>query len=363
MAAPPIRHMERTESRVQSGSKRCADDRGSPDFYSVILDRSVHGKELGVAVDVSQKSTLRIRAINDGMIKRFNEMNDGPRVRAGDEILKVNDVTGDAKKMAHACKTEHRLRLLMCKGVDLKTPVPEAKKPKVNGTRTPISRGKVLGLYDLLPASNPENDALAKKKAVDSEGVGRCTSFATNRCIFLDIDGVLRPLQGSTFNVSTITIDGISIPLAGCGSDFLASAMTALRFIIQETGAQLVLSSEWRRHPTLKDGVEEALQLAHLPALVGETTTEVLREMGTGDPLYSFAERRVKEIGAYLRDNPTINSWVAIDDIDLAVADSRKSPSKPQIGHNFVRTDDDVGLTIELAHKTVEILQRKPAKR
>lgn len=109
--------------------------------------------------------------------------------------------------------------------------------------------------------------------------------------------------------------------------------------------------------------MQKALQLAHLPDLVGQTTTDIEREMGTGDPVYSFAERRVKEMGVYLQENPEIDSWVAIDDINLTVSDIRKSPGKPQIADNFVRTDDEVGLTTELAGKAIQILQRKPVKR
>jgi len=329
---------------------RSRDTSPERNFYSVTLDRSVHGKELGVAVDFSQDK-LRIRAINDGMIKKFNEMNTCS-VRTGDEILKVNDVTGDAKKMALACKTEATLRLLMCKGMNINSITErESKRAKID---PPTNSAPSRGLYDFLPAANPKNDDAARKHA-ERLDVSTCDSFAPHRALFLDIDGVLRPLQGS-YNVTTITIDGIQIPLAGCGSDFLGSAMSALRLIVKETGAQLVLSSEWRRHPTLREGVQDALRLAELPPLTGDTTIDISREMGTGNPVTSFAERRVREIAVYLKANPSITSWVAIDDIDLVV-DSRKT--KLSMDNNFVKTEEDVGLTLKLAQRAIEILKRK----
>jgi len=331
----------------------------NPEFFSVVLDKTVHGKELGVIIDYTPEETLRIRSINDGMVRKSNEANYPDRgLQPGDEILKVNDVTKDGKKMARECKTKDRLRLLCKMKAPAENSVSDAKKAKATSSSAP---SPVMGLYDFLPASNPENDEIALKNAEDNHK-GSLTSWAKNRVLFLDIDGVLRPLQGSTFNVSTINIDGIQIPMAGCGSDFLSSAMTALSTIIFETGAQIVLSSEWRRHPTLRDGVIAALKLSHLPPLHGDTTTDIERLLGSGDPLQSFAERRVREIGKYL-ENHEFDSWVAIDDIDLTVADQRRISGKPLIADNFVRTEDDVGLTSELARKAIKILMRAKEKR
>lgn len=64
--------------------------------------------------------------------------------------------------------------------------------------------------------------------------------------IFLDVDGVIRPVDASkTYAVATIRFEGVEIPIVGNGSDFENTAMSALRAIVVETGAVLVLSSEW----------------------------------------------------------------------------------------------------------------------
>ncbi|CAK0849795.1 unnamed protein product [Prorocentrum cordatum] len=65
-----------------------------------------------------------------------------------------------------------------------------------------------------------------------------------SRVIFLDVDGVLLP-SGS---VDTIVVDGVALPTRDHvrESDFAISALGNLRSIVQQTGASIVLSSEWR---------------------------------------------------------------------------------------------------------------------
>lgn len=192
-------------------------------------------------------------------------------------------------------------------------------------------------------------------------------STHSTQVIFLDIDGVVRPITESGFSMNTVLIDGISVPLAGCGSDFPSTAIAAVRYIVEATGAVIVLSSEWRRHASLKKGVEDKLKHEGM-SLHDATTTEL--ELGgfinaendrsEGGMRNAFAERRVREIGTYLKAHPDITSWVALDDVDLSQADRSTSRDKPVMRENFVHTCDRVGLTYQDARRAVHILDRKP---
>ena len=59
------------------------------------------------------------------------------------------------------------------------------------------------------------------------------TSFYELQVVFLDIDGVVRPLSEGKLQLNTIQIDGINVPLAGAGNDFTSGAMQALKYIVE----------------------------------------------------------------------------------------------------------------------------------
>merc|ERR1719235_2707208 len=125
------------------------------------------------------------------------------------------------------------------------------------------------GLYDFWPPPDPEKEAAAKAAAKAKE-LKSLPEEDRSRVIFLDIDGVLLP-AGS---LETIFIDGAAMPVrARLGdTDFNAAAMTNLRSIVLQTGASIVLSSEWRRTDSMKDSIGIALRKSGLPQLRGSTS-------------------------------------------------------------------------------------------
>ena len=146
-----------------------------------------------------------------------------------------------------------------------------------------------------------------------------------NKVIFLDIDGVLHPVSASH-----------------CFHD---SCMGALRAIVEQTGASIVLSSSWQVTPALRAHADAALQASGLPSCIGQTVqpagdSEVLR-VGSGNDF------RVAEIWRWTVAHATECSggWVALDDLDLNL------PSE-----NFVRTGAERGLTDADAQKAVRLL-------
>mmetsp|Transcript_69409 Transcript_69409/g.196683 ORF Transcript_69409/g.196683 Transcript_69409/m.196683 type:complete len:212 (-) Transcript_69409:66-701(-) len=177
------------------------------------------------------------------------------------------------------------------------------------------------------------------------------------KVVFLDIDGVLRPLWGNQFQISSIMMDGENVPLVDGDTEFIPSAMASLRMILEATGAILVLSSEWRRHPTLREGVNANLRQKGLPMLTDDTPL-IDREL-TGNPLRSFAIRRAREMGMYLRSHPDIRQWVALDDIDLGQADEERQPGQPLLNPRLVLTDKSLCLLPSDAQMAINILSGK----
>lgn len=214
------------------------------------------------------------------------------------------------------------------------------------------------GLYDFLPPPDPEKEAAAKASAKSKEQKP-LPEEDKSRVIFLDIDGVLLP-AGS---LETIFIDGAPMPVRArlVEHDFSAAAMNNLRKIVLETGASIVLSSEWRRTESMKDSIGIALRARHLPQLRGSTPVFKPRpELMQQDPGIIWCERRAREIGSWLKQNPDVKAWVALDDLDFNWADSARDVGTPLIKHRSVHTNAIRCLTEEDAAEAVRILLNPP---
>eukprot|EP00928_Gymnodinium_smaydae_P023063 TRINITY_DN1917_c0_g1_i2.p2 TRINITY_DN1917_c0_g1~~TRINITY_DN1917_c0_g1_i2.p2 ORF type:complete len:177 (+),score=40.30 TRINITY_DN1917_c0_g1_i2:82-612(+) len=153
----------------------------------------------------------------------------------------------------------------------------EQGQPRKKARRTGIAAipppvaddGGLGGLYDFLPPPDPEKDKAAKAEA-------ERTAFSRpklpppepTRVIFLDVDGVLLPVG----SMETVIIDGVPVPVRDTvrESDFSVNALGNLRSIVLQTGATIVLSSEWRRTERLRTSLNAVLkaQVAHVPCNV-----------------------------------------------------------------------------------------------
>mmetsp|Transcript_140307 Transcript_140307/g.391176 ORF Transcript_140307/g.391176 Transcript_140307/m.391176 type:complete len:265 (-) Transcript_140307:143-937(-) len=214
------------------------------------------------------------------------------------------------------------------------------------------------GLYDFLPPPDPERDAACKAAAVKRERP-KLPPEDRSRVVFLDIDGVLLP-AGS---VETIIVDGVALPVRErmSESDFSAAALSNLRSIIQQTGASVVLSSEWRRTEAMRNSIGVALRSQDLPQLRDVTRVLPVRpELQRGDPAIVWCERRAREITMWLKQHSEVTSWVALDDLDFNWADSVRAPGTPLMKCRSVLTDPKRCLTDEDAAKAVRILLNPP---
>merc|ERR1719331_2316968 len=174
-----------------------------------------------------------------------------------------------------------------------------------------------------------------------------------SKVVFLDIDGVSRPARAGGFDI--VSVDGTQT-IKPDTSDFFPSAMKALKHIIERTGAIVVLSSEWRRGEALREALDEVLEAHRIRPSYAFTASDV-EEVKMSDPVRSFADRRAREITAWLnKQEETIKGWVVLDDINLAIADEEKKSATKTMAPKLVQTWPLCGLTMGNAKTAVRIL-------
>lgn len=235
---------------------------------------------------------------------------------------------------------------------------PAEKRPRIEQSEV----DPMAALYGDLP----EASIIAAPKVVETKMQPLPTPTKDpTRVIFLDIDGVLRPLhsrQDAFQNTRTIEINGARVPLLGsseakAGVDFWPSAMRALRFIVQKTEARIVLSSDWRKQDVLVEGIGSAFEEHGIPKLYSSTPDLDQATPGVIKALHSsFREKRCKEIRKWLKQNPKITHFCAIDDVDLSMPDKaalksglRDTDIFLDPDKEFVKTNPIVGLTMEIS--------------
>lgn len=356
-----------------------------PEFM-VNLDMSQKGI-LGIDVDWADGKTLKIKSVQAGAVEDWNLRNTVERaVRKGDRIIAVNGVSGNAKEMVKECKARKELELLVRSEhldqtrtrprpeglaaaagiITSAATVPKKQRPESDAARDSAQDSSQGSLYSFLPATDPENDRTAKSRAKVDVFAGPAAPKDTRIAIFLDVDGVLRRLEGREL----ISLDGEVVPMHLMSRTLLPEAMTALKLIVHQTGACVVLSSEWRRSPTLREELTAAFRAGGLPTLAGTTIVlEPREDIIVGIPSdpdkiattrLRWAERRAREISSYLRERPEIERWVSLDDLDLSMADQQQIRLGDTLwmGPGLVLVDAEMGLTMSHARTAIEMLKK-----
>jgi len=175
------------------------------------------------------------------------------------------------------------------------------------------------------------------------------------KVVILDIDGVL--------NSSTdfFELKVLGHPINEGNKVINRGHLALLQHIIEETDAKIVLSSTWR----LVFSLDEIHQMfadrgftAGRTSFIGQTPNH---KRGMSDHGYNH---RGTEIKAYLNDNPTVDKFVILDDINSEIenegfikADTSKFHD-PTSGENFVHTSDNCGLKVHEMFRAIEILGR-----
>lgn len=214
-------------------------------------------------------------------------------------------------------------------------------------------------LYGGLPPPDPEKDQ-AMAQRVKEQATWKQHRFPPlpvedpAKVIFLDVDGVLRPLTAGGFR--SMMVDG-EWALRAETADFISGALLSLRHIVESTGAIIVLSSEWRRDAPMREGVDNILTEYEMRPCATWTPTDLQRDMGTENPFKAFIERRAREISQWLSNNPQVKQWVVIDDINMADADLDRKPGTLLMAPRIVQTHRKIGLTMDQAKAAVRLLR------
>ena len=218
-----------------------------------------------------------------------------------------------------------------------------------------------------MPPPTSTAEPVKKKKNTDDDL--KFADVDPNKVIFLDVDGVMRPAERGGSGL--VFIDGEPVMSASENQvDFLPSAMRAIRKIAAETGARIVISSEWRKWNNLRQAVWSNLRTKcklmpnrfhsddQIPAL-----DEGIKGDTQDEQLTSFAWRRTREIDLWLKRHPNTTHWVALDDVDLPGLVSRMTHSSAshriiagKMSTRGVITHPLKGLTETDAEKAVSIL-------
>lgn len=140
-----------------------------------------------------------------------------------------------------------------------------------------------------------------------------------NKVIFLDIDGVIATSPCWFMKKKPELLD--SYP-------FDRKAVKVLNDILMKTGAEIVLSSDWKLHHDLK----ELKIIFDMNCLIKSPidVTPDFSNSGKYDPWSystpSLESIRRSEINTYLREHSSINRYVIVDDLQLEMPNFIRCP-------------------------------------
>ena len=166
------------------------------------------------------------------------------------------------------------------------------------------------------------------------------------KVIFLDHDGVicLSTEWGGRFKKQKkagrkLSQSVNSLPVVARFDNFNKKAIDILNEILEETSVEIVVSSDWKRWATVEEMGEyyESQGLKKKP--IGFTKFLQDCEVPQNFPwsrTYDLEQSRSLEIKQYLKDNPEITHWVAVDDLNMGI---------PQTNETWGDLEMDWGLT------------------
>ena len=151
------------------------------------------------------------------------------------------------------------------------------------------------------------------------------------KVIFLDHDGVIclsdnwgnRFKKQKSWGKRKLSMGPLEIPLEYRFDNFDKKAVEVLNDILEKTGAEIVVSSDWKRWAT----VEEMGQYYESQGIIKKPiafTDSILYDDYNDFPWHNkweLEQTRSLEISQYLGQNPVITHWVAIDDLNMSLKD------------------------------------------
>lgn len=155
------------------------------------------------------------------------------------------------------------------------------------------------------------------------------------KTIFLDHDGVicLSTEWGGRFKKQkkagrklSQSID--SLPVEARFDNFNKKALKVLNEILKETGAEIVVSSDWKKWANVEELGEyyEQQGIDKKPIAF----TKFLQDCDVPQNFpwsrtYDLEQSRSLEIKQYLQDHPEITHWVAVDDLNMGISQTNET--------------------------------------
>jgi hypothetical protein len=150
------------------------------------------------------------------------------------------------------------------------------------------------------------------------------------KVIFLDHDGVIclstewggRHKKQKKWGGRKMSMSDMEIPLEYRFDNFNKKAVKVLNEILEETGAEIVISSDWKLHCNLEEMGEyyESQGIIKKPISFTLKSHECKwydNNVFPWERQWDLEQSRSIEIKQYLADHPEITNWVAVDDLNM----------------------------------------------
>jgi hypothetical protein len=168
--------------------------------------------------------------------------------------------------------------------------------------------------------------------------------------LFLDNDGVICLSNNWGSRVKKRKKDKISLVMNDPDVEakyrfdyFDKKAVKVLNQVLEETGAEIVVSSDWRLYATLEELGDYYLS----EGIIKKPIAFTKRYIGCDKPdefewfrSTMYEQQRCIEVRQYLIDHPEVTHWACIDDLQLGEKDSYGFDRKWGLS-NFVHTPRD----------------------
>ena len=142
------------------------------------------------------------------------------------------------------------------------------------------------------------------------------------KVIFLDHDGVicLSGQWGGRFKKKGFDSNP-ETPMDTRMDSFDIKAVKVLNYIIEKTGCEIIVSSDWKRWGTLEQMQEMYITRGIKPPIALTPDLKECTVHGNNfvwSKEWDLEQTRSIEIKQYLHDHPEITNWVAVDDLNMS---------------------------------------------
>ena len=153
------------------------------------------------------------------------------------------------------------------------------------------------------------------------------------KVIFLDHDGVIclsnnwgnRFKKQKDWGGRKLSMTTLEMPVEYRFDNFDEKAVNVLNEILEETGAEIVVSSDWKRWATVEEMGEyyESKGIIKKPIAFTDSILYDDYENFPWHTNWELEQTRSLEIAQYLGLNTVITHWVAIDDLNMSLQSER----------------------------------------